>query len=171
MVDGADRHADRATLIVARERSKAGHALDHRALSAFCRRPFGPESRFASARFEQLHLVQPRVDAVGPRHQLVVLADLDDAAAFEHDDGVGALHGREAVRDHERRAVEHQRGQRVLHQPLRLGIERRGRLVEDQDRRVLQQRPRNRQPLALPAREPLAALADRGLVAVRAARR
>ena len=45
-------------------------------------------------------------------------------------------------------------------------VERRRRFVEDQDRRVLQQRARNRQPLALAARQPLAALADRRLVAV-----
>ena len=54
----------------------------------------------------------------------------------------------------------HQVRQRVLHELLRLGVERRGRLVENQDRRVLEQRARDRQALALPARQPLAALAD-----------
>ena len=65
------------------------------------------------------------------------------------------------MRDDERRAVPHQVRQRLLHQPLGFGVERRGRLVEDQDRRVLQERPRDRQPLPLAARQPLAALADR----------
>ena len=60
---------------------------------------------------------------------------------------------------------EHQRRQRVLHQHLRLGVERRGGLVEDQDRRVSQDRARDRQPLPLAARQPLPALADHRLVA------
>ena len=57
------------------------------------------------------------------------------------------------------------RRQRLLDQPLRLGIEGRGRLVEDQDRRVLEQRAGDRQPLPLAAGQPLSALADRRLVA------
>ena len=59
-----------------------------------------------------------------------------------------------------RRAVAHQHRQRVLHQPLRLGIERRGRFVEHEDRRVAQQRAGNGQALALAARQALPALAD-----------
>ena len=45
-------------------------------------------------------------------------------------------------------------------------VQRRGRLVEDQDRRVLQQRARDRHALLLAARELEAALAHRGLVAL-----
>ena len=41
------------------------------------------------------------------------------------------------------------------------GVERAGRFVEDQDRRVLEQRARDREPLALAAGEQPAALADR----------
>src|SRR5690242_20889067 len=59
----------------------------------------------------------------------------------------------------------------VLHQQLRLGVQRRGGFVEDQDRRVLQQRARDGQPLALPAGEPLAALADARLIRVRSEER
>jgi predicted amidohydrolase len=43
---------------------------------------------------------------------------------------------------------------------LGLGIERRGRFVEDQDRRVLQEHARDRQPLLLAAGQFDAALAD-----------
>ena len=103
----------------------------------------------------------------GLREQLVVPADLDDAAALEHDDRVGAPDRGQPVRDDERRAVHHQVRERLLHEQLRFGVERGGRLVEDQNRRVLQQRARDRDPLALAAREPLAALADRRVVAVR----
>jgi hypothetical protein len=45
-----------------------------------------------------------------------------------------------------------------------LGFERRGRLVQHQDRRVLQDHPRDRDALALAARELDAALADVGVV-------
>ncbi len=44
--------------------------------------------------------------------------------------------------------------------PLGLGVERGGGLVEDEDGRVAQDRPRDRDPLALAAREAVAALAD-----------
>ena len=50
--------------------------------------------------------------------------------------------------------------QRLLDRPLGLGVERRGRLVEDQDRRVLQEHAGDGQALLLPARELHAALAD-----------
>ena len=67
----------------------------------------------------------------------------------------------EPVRDHEGGAVLHHLVERGLHLGLGGGVERAGRLVEDQDRRVLQQRARDRQPLALAAGQQAAALADR----------
>ena len=54
----------------------------------------------------------------------------------------------------------------LLDEPLRLGVERRGRLVEDEDRRVSEDGARNRHPLLLAAREAVAALADNRLVAI-----
>ena len=71
------------------------------------------------------------------------------------------------MRDDDGRAPLHQRRQRLLDQPLGLGVERTGRLVEQQDRRVLQDGARNRDALALAAGELVAALADRGIVATR----
>src|SRR6185437_3983998 len=41
------------------------------------------------------------------------------------------------------------------------------RLIEDQNRRILQQRARNRDPLALPAREQYAAVANYSVKAIR----
>ena len=55
---------------------------------------------------------------------------------------------------------------RGLHGPLGLGVQRAGRLVEHQDPRVAQQRAGDRQPLLLPAGEPVPAGADDGVVAV-----
>ena len=59
------------------------------------------------------------------------------------------------------------RSQSLDHEPLGLGVERRGRLVEDQDRRVADHRPRDADALALAAGERIAALADHRVVAVR----
>ena len=53
-----------------------------------------------------------------------------------------------------------------LDQPLADGVERGRRLVEDQDPRVLEQHPRDRDPLLLAARQLVAALADDRVVAV-----
>ena len=68
--------------------------------------------------------------------------------------------GREAVRDHEGGAALHHLVERGLHLALGCGVERARRLVEDQDRRILQQRARDREALALAAGERAAALAD-----------
>ena len=76
-------------------------------------------------------------------------------------------HGREPVRDDDRRAVLHQPLERLLHQPLALGVERARRLVEQQDRRVAQDRARDRDALPLSARESRAALAEERVVALR----
>src|SRR6266581_4769798 len=112
----------------------------------------------------ELHPIELCVDAL-LRQQLGVPADLDDAAALEHHDAVGALDCREPVRDHDGGAAAHQGFERRLHLALGLRIERRGGLVEDQQRRVLQQGARDRQALALAAREPQAVLADQGVQA------
>ena len=55
--------------------------------------------------------------------------------------------------------------QRVLDRGLRLAVEVRGRLVEDDDARPLEQHPGDRQPLLLAARHPVAAVADHGVEA------
>ena len=71
------------------------------------------------------------------------------------------------MRQDQRGAARHQPVERLLDHRLVLGIDRGQRLVEDQDRRVAQQRAGDRQALALAAGQPGAALADHGLVAVR----
>jgi len=71
-----------------------------------------------------------------------------------HDDG-GPLLGRQQV-------VES-----LLHDPLGLAVERAGRLVEEQDLRVFDDRPRDRDPLTLAARELRALRADLRIIFVR----
>src|SRR5688572_31289374 len=71
------------------------------------------------------------------------------------------------MRDDDGRAVAHQPLERLLYQSLALRIERARRLVEQQDRRVAQDRTRDRDPLTLTPGEPRAALAKERVVAVR----
>ena len=61
----------------------------------------------------------------------------------------------------------HRLAQPALDLLLGARIDRRGRVVEDQHPRVRDQRPRDRNPLALPARERQPALADHRLVPLR----
>ena len=96
-------------------------------------------------------------------------AFLDDAAGLHHQDAVAGEHGRQPMRDHQRGAPAHQALERVLDQGLALGVERGGRLVEQQQRRVAQDRARDGDALALAAGQRDPALADRGVEAAAAA--
>ena len=73
--------------------------------------------------------------------------------------------------DDEGGAALHGLIQRDLHQPLVLGVQRAGRLVQQQDRRVADQGPGDGQTLALAARQALAALAQRRVEPFAAGRR
>ena len=67
--------------------------------------------------------------------------------------------------DHRGPAGEH-RAQRPLDEPLGRDVERRGRLVEDQHRRVGEEGAGERDELALAGAQPAALVGDVGLVAV-----
>ena len=88
---------------------------------------------------------------------------LDDTAGLHHQDAIAGQHRRQPMRDHQGRADPHQPLKRVLDQPLALGVERGGRFVEQKERRVAQDRTRDRDALALAARQRHAAFAHRGL--------
>src|SRR5260221_5336949 len=110
---------------------------------------------------EAAGLVAPDLVVVAAEtQQLGVRAFLDDASRFEHDQPVHARDGRQAVRDRDHGLAFHQIEQLLLDRELDLAVERRGRLVEHQDRRVLEDYARERDALALPPRELDAALAD-----------
>ena len=70
------------------------------------------------------------------------------------------------MRDRDGRAPARELVQRLLHRTLGLGVQRRGRLVEDQHGRVPQHRARDRYPLLLAAGEAVATLADGGVIAL-----
>ena len=85
----------------------------------------------------------------------------------QHHDAVGLLHRGQPVRDDERRAAPHRRFERSLHHAFAFGVERAGRFVEQQQRRVLQHRAGDADALALTARKAHAALAQKGLITLR----
>ena len=83
------------------------------------------------------------------------------------DDAVGAFNGRQAVSNDQRTATAHQLIQCGLDVALGLGIEGRSGLVEDQDRRILQNGTGDGQSLALTARQLDAVFADHGVQTIR----
>ncbi len=85
---------------------------------------------------------------------------------LHHARQIGAAHRRQPVGDDQRRAAFGELGERLLDQPLGFRIERARGLVEQQQRRIHQDRARKREALALAARQLQSAIADDGVVAV-----
>ncbi len=90
-------------------------------------------------------------------------AALHHLASVDHGDLVGVNNGREPVGDHDHGALVGDALQRALDGRLGLVVHGTGGLVQHQDRRVLEQRPGQREALALAAGEAHAALAHRGV--------
>jgi len=112
----------------------------------------------------ELFLVEPRVEAA-EGEEFVVGAALGDHAVLDGEDDVGVADRRQPVRDGDRGAVLDEGLERPLYDALTFRVERRGRLVENENRWVLEDYSRDRQPLAFSTGEPVAALADDGVVA------
>ena len=91
----------------------------------------------------------------------------DDAPTIEHQDAVGVDNAGKAVRQNERGAPSHEPIDCALNDRFVLGIDRGQRLVENENRSVAKERPRDRQPLPLSTREPQPALADHRRIALR----
>ena len=101
------------------------------------------------------------------RGKLRVAARLHQPAPVQHQDAVGGDDARQPVGDYQRRLADHQPLERLLDRRLVLRVDAGQRLVEQQYRRRLQQRPGDGKPLALSAGEPDAALPDPRVVPVR----
>ncbi len=91
----------------------------------------------------------------------------DDPAPVQHHDPVGFLYRGKAMRHDQRGAAFAQSLHRLLHGPLAFGIECRGRLVQQQDRRVAQDGAGDGDALLLPAGQHDATFAHEGIVALR----
>src|ERR1700730_3813744 len=88
-------------------------------------------------------------------------------APVDDDDRIGAGHKREAVGDDDDRAVAGDGREVLLDDVFALGIERTGGFVEYQHRRIVNEGARDRQALALPARQIGRALLEHRRVALR----
>ena len=98
-------------------------------------------------------------------HERIEAAHLMDALVLDHEDGVGPAHHGQPVGDDEGGAVFHEPLQTFHDQRLGLGVQGRGGLVQDEDRRVLEQGPGYGQTLALAAGQVGALFAQDGVVA------
>ena len=94
---------------------------------------------------------------------------LDELAAIEGEDTVGVAERGEPVGDRDRRPPADQNGERLLDALLRLGVDVARRLVEHEHPRIVEQRPRDREPLLLAAGQTGPVLAQEGLVGQRLA--
>src|SRR5580704_8102142 len=110
---------------------------------------------------------QRRVMAV-MREELAMAALLDDAAVLDYHEPVHLRDGGEPVRDGDDGLAGHQRVEVLMDRGFDLAVERGGRLVEHQDRRILENHARDGDALALPAGKLYPALADMGVVAAAA---
>src|SRR5215468_7268491 len=112
--------------------------------------PFRLRCRSSSRRFDEfvdaLRLVERFPDREPRAHpaveltalkQILVTALRDDSAAIEDENAVGIPHSREAMRDDDRRPAGAQPPERREDDLFGNRIERRRRLVENQDRRIL----------------------------------
>ncbi len=92
---------------------------------------------------------------------------LDDTPAIDDADQICTLDRRQPVRDDQGRPPANQRAQGSLHLAFGLAVEGRSRLVQQQDRCILEHRPGDRQALALATGQAHPVLADLRVVAVR----
>src|SRR3989344_3391584 len=99
--------------------------------------------------------------------KLLVRSLLRYLPVFEHNNAVHFPQRREPVRNRDDRLPFHQFAERLLDFHFALAVERRGRLVEQEYRRVFQYRTGYRNALALAARELDTALAVHRAVAAR----
>src|SRR5579883_1559589 len=113
----------------------------------------------------ELAHVEVVVEAAGAK-ELVVGAALDDLAIFERQHLVGVADRAQPVGDDERSPPVEELFQRFLNQPLGSRIHRRGSLIQNQNPRVGQGGPGNRQQLTLALAQATAPLAEHRLVAV-----
>ncbi|KAH0442305.1 P-loop containing nucleoside triphosphate hydrolase protein, partial [Aureobasidium melanogenum] len=118
--------------------------------------------------FTLLPLQRPhfRVHAV-TRQQFPMRALFDHAAMLHHENPVRVHHGGKPMRDHDRRAALCEACQFGLDRAFGARVERRRRLVENDNARVFQNGASNRDALTLTPRQAHATFADAGVVMIR----
>ena len=94
-------------------------------------------------------------------------APLDNPSLGDDEDLIRLAHGRKSVRDDDRRSPDKGGLEGQLHRHLRLRVEVGRRLVEHHDIGCLEQQAGDGEPLLLPSREPVTAVTDEGVEALR----
>src|SRR5260221_1845217 len=122
------------------------------------------DMRSASINVAVLRVPEMLVD-VAAMQQLVVRADVVDLPALEHQDGMRRHQHRKTMRDADDGASLGDAHQIGVDDRLALGVERAGRLVEDEDGGVEQQGARDGEALTLPAREVSRAFLEHRVIA------
>ncbi len=112
-----------------------------------------------------LHIVQLLVISVFS-NQFIVGTTLHNPALVQYADFVGMLDGTQSVGHCHGGTGLHQSLQGILYQALALGIESRCCLVEDEDRRILEDGTGDAHTLALTAGESAATVTDIGIEAM-----
>src|ERR1700682_6473583 len=92
--------------------------------------------------------------------EFFVGAVFDNPSQFDNQDLIGAADGGKPVSDDEGRSSLHQVGKTLLSQLLGLRVEAGSGFVENQDARLRENGPGNRNPLPLSSRKLHAAFAD-----------
>mmetsp|Transcript_31095 Transcript_31095/g.82843 ORF Transcript_31095/g.82843 Transcript_31095/m.82843 type:complete len:231 (+) Transcript_31095:420-1112(+) len=101
--------------------------------------------------------------------ELGMRTHLTHLALFQNNDAICGPNRGEAVRNDKGRTSLHQSLQGLLHSPLRVRVQCGGGLVQDEQARILQQRPGDGHALLLATRERGAGIADLGVQASRQA--
>src|SRR5262249_32285840 len=97
-------------------------------------------------------------------HQLIVRSRVDHPAAVQHNNFISSMNRRESMRDHDRGSTLHQISKSPLNPSLRLSVQRGSRLIQNEDRRILEYSASNRNPFPLTARQLHTSLANQSVV-------
>src|SRR5258706_10649317 len=116
--------------------------------------------------FQQLSLVKVLVFAAAGQ-QFIVRAAFDDAAFIQNANQIRMSHSRNAMRNDNAGALAHDAPKLGQDLFFRVSIDRRKRIIENQDLWLAQNRPCNRRALFLSAGKSYPALADEGVEPVR----
>ena len=85
-------------------------------------------------------------------HEFLMCPLFHKRTILQHQDEVSSAHSAQAVRNDKRGAALHDCDHGLMDAPLRFHIHAGGRVIQDQDGRVEQDRSGDRQTLALPPR-------------------
>src|SRR5437899_9431187 len=103
--------------------------------------------------------MQPGVSAAAS-NQFRVRSAFPDLSAFQDENFVRSANRGEPMRDHESGSPNHQVSERLLHEHLGFGIQLRGGLVENQNRRIFQDGARDGDALPLAAAQARSAFSN-----------